>query len=374
MVNPAPAPIQEAAPAGPTWPPFAVAWTAFWLLMIGVAVQNEAAHGSVPLWMPLLWEGSSCLVATVLVWAGWRHAGRLDAHLPRPAAWFLRALAPLPLVAPAFVVGVFAIRHTVHAQLGVPYTHLAWGPLLVQESLKFSIFYGLFAAVLFGLRSSARLAGEQLRAQRAAALQQQAQLLQLAQQIEPHFLFNALNTIAATVHDDPARAEALVTRLGSLLRAATDLARRPQATLAEELALLEAYADIMLERFGPRVSLQWAVDDNVRACALPTLSLQPLLENCFRHGVERHPGAVALKVEARREGPHLAVTVTNDVGSLDSTRESIREGVGLSNLRQRLQVAYGAAARLELQAQPGGGLAARLEVPVSLPPPGLKAA
>lgn len=331
--------------------------------MVAVALQTEAAHGQLPLWMPLLWEGSSCLVTTAMVWAGWRQVRRLDGHLHRPARWFGRALAPLPLLAPTFVVLVYGLRHAVHAAMGVPYHHVAWGPLLLQESLRFAIFYGLFAAVLFGLRSNAQLAAERVRAEQATALQQRAQLLQLAQQIEPHFLFNALNTIAATVHGDPDRADALITRLASLLRAATDLARRPQATLDEELALLEAYTAIMLERFGPRVQLHWAVDDAARACRLPTLSLQPLLENAFRHGVERHPGPVALTVQARRVGGQLVVTVINDVGTLPADAGDRVDGVGLGNLRQRLTVAYGDAARLRVEPHPGGGVAAVVELP-----------
>lgn len=349
-----------ASPPDATARPFVAALAVFWLLMITVAVQNEAMHGSTSWWQPLLWEGTSCLVANAMLVAGWPQLRRLDSRLHQPRRWFAAALLPLPLLAPVFIVVVYALRHGAYALAGETYRHEPWGPLFVQESLRFAIFYGLFVAVLFGLRSHAQLAGERLRAEQALALQQRAQLLQLAQQIEPHFLFNALNTIAATVHEDADRADALITRLAALLRAATDLARHPMATLDEELALLEAYAAIMLERFGERVRLDWAIAPDARACRVPTLVLQPLLENCFRHGVERRAGPVRLAVSARRDGDRLRLVVSDDAGELPP---AATDGVGLANLRQRLAAAYGPAASLRLQPRAGGGVEATLELP-----------
>lgn len=348
------------AAADPSVRPFVVAWAVFWLLMFSAAVQSEALHGGVPLWQPLLWEGSSCLVTTAMLLAAWPLLVRCDARLPVPRRWFATVLAPLPLLAPLFVAAVYALRHAAYALLGQAYHHPPWGPLLVHEMLRFALFYGLFVAVLFGLRSHALLAAERLQAAQARALQQQAQLLQLAQQIEPHFLFNALNTIAAVVHEDAQRADALITRLSALLRAATDLARRPLAPLADELALLEAYAALMQERHGPRVSLRWSVAPETRGQPVPTLALQPLLENCFRHTVERQPGPVAIEISAARDGRTLRLVVADDTGVL---ADGAAEGVGLANLRQRLHALHGAAARLVLAPRAGGGVVATLELP-----------
>jgi two-component system, LytTR family, sensor kinase len=349
-----------AAPPPDTWRPFIVAWVVFWLLMVTVAVQNEAARGSLVLWQPLLWEGSSCLVTTLMLVAGWRTLKRLDQRLHQPRRWFAALVLPLPLLATGFVAVIYALRHAVYALLGQTYTHLPWGPLFVQEALRFSIFYGLFVVALFGLRSFAQLAAARLRAEQALALQRQAQLLQLTQQIEPHFLFNALNTIAATVHDDAARAELLILRLAKLLRAATDLAQRPLVPLHDELALLEAYAAIMLERFGPRVTLGWQVAPAARECPLPTLALQPLLENAFHHGVEQVAGPVRLTVQADAIGGRLRLRIVNHAGMLAA---GASDGVGLGNLRARLAAAYGDAASLTLAALPEGGVEATLELP-----------
>lgn len=352
--------LPEPPPPPLRWRPALIAWAAFWLLMIATAVQREATFGTRPLWQPVLWEGSSGLVTTLMVLAGRPWLRRADGLLHEPRRWFAAMLLPLPVLAPLFVAIVYALRHAVYAALGRTYLHEAWGPLFVQESLRFALFYGLFCAAVFGWRSHAQLAAARLEAQRAQTLQQQAQLLQLTQQIEPHFLFNALNTIAATVHDDAERADALITRLAMLLRAATDLARRPVSTLDEELALLEAYAALMGERFGPRVQLAWPVDPAARAARLPTMLLQPLLENAFRHGVERVGGPVRIEVGAERRGDRLRLWVADDAGRLG---DDAADGVGLGNLRQRLTALHGAAASLQVAPNPGGGVRATVELP-----------
>ena len=257
-----------------------LAWALFWLLMLTVQVQDYQRDGGGHWWKPVLWEGSACLVATLMLAWLWRNAPRHDGWLTQPARWFWLQLRWLPLFAPAFVTAIYALRHAVYALLGESYHHPAWGSVYLYESTKFALFFMLFTAIVFGVRTHAALAEQRLRTQ-------EAQLAQLTQQLEPHFLFNALNTIASTIHDKPDLADSLLTRLAALLRATTDLTRRPSCTLDEELKLVDGYAAIMCERFADRVSLRVEVDAAARACRLPTLAIQPLLENAFRHGVER---------------------------------------------------------------------------------------
>ena len=136
---------------------FVVAWVVFWLLMFLLALQDAGRRAALPWWQPLLWEGSSCLVSSLFVWSQWRRIPRLDGLLQRPWAWFGRALWLLPLAAPAFVAAIYGLRHAVYAALGLVYRHEAWGAVLVQESLKFTVFYGLFVALVFGIRSHAAM-------------------------------------------------------------------------------------------------------------------------------------------------------------------------------------------------------------------------
>ena len=337
-----------------------LAWGAFWLLMLLLAVQDHLRQGRTGLWKPLLWEGTSFSAATLLLGLQWRRMHRFDALLVQPWRWFAAQLVWLPPAALAFVGAVYGLRHGLYALLGQTYAHEAWPLVLRYESLKFALFYVLFVAGLFGLRSHVALAQARLRAERARTLSRQAQLLQLTQQLEPHFLFNALNTIAETVHDNPELADSLLTRLAALLRAATDLTRQPQVTLGEELHLLGSYVAIMRERFAERVTVRFEVDPAAVDCRVPTLALQPLVENAFRHAVEPRTQQTTVRIVARRDGKRLQLAVEDDGKGLP---ESARFGVGLDNLRQRLAVHYGAQATLVLASRAGGGASVRIELP-----------
>ncbi|HMC15348.1 MAG TPA: histidine kinase [Albitalea sp.] len=340
---------------------FAVAWLAFWVLMVLVGVQDNLRNGGHDPWRPIVSEGSSMLVSTAVVVLVLRLTRRLDVLLDKPTRWFARVLAWLPPLALGFVAATYGLRHAAYAIAGSQYRHEPWGEVIVYESLRFAIFYALFTAVHFGLRSYVAWSGERERAQRHETLSRQAQLAQLTQQLQPHFLFNALNTVSALIHTDPQLADRLLTRLATLLRAATDAARRPEQSLADELTLLRAYAEIMVERFSDRVSLDWQIDAGALACIVPTLSLQPLLENCFRHAVEPRRVPTHIVVQARRDGATLKMAIDDDGGVLGA---SPRFGVGLSNLKLRLEALHGAAAQLRLQPRESGpGVSVSLELP-----------
>ena len=254
------------------------------MLLVGL---QERWYAGQALWpWPLFYELSSLLVATgVAVWR-WRRIARDDPWLARPAMWFWRVLRWTPLVALAFVGALYGLRHAVRAAFGLPYDHQPWPEVLAYESLKFSVFYVLFAGVSFALRSFQALAAERLRTETLERLSTEARLAQLTQQMQPHFLHNALNTIAALVHDDPDAADAALLHLSQLLRAATGASRRPLHPLHDELALARSYAALMQQRFGAqRVRLEWDTDA-APEIDVPALSLQPLLENAFVHAVE----------------------------------------------------------------------------------------
>ncbi len=198
---------------------FILAWTLFWTLMILVAVQDFQRNEHSPdIWKPVLWEGSSALVATVLILVQLRF-GCHDELLGSPARWFARQALWLPVWWILFTPLAFGIRHGVYALVGATYGHDPWPRLFVYESMKISIFAGLFTAVRFGVQSYQALLEARLRAQQAQALQQQAQLQRLAQQMQPHFLFNALNTVSSLMHVDVDEADATLLQLAGVLRA-----------------------------------------------------------------------------------------------------------------------------------------------------------
>ena len=327
-----------------TWRAFYILWAVFWALMLVVAVQDQLHAENIEWWEPLLWEGSSAVAATLWILLQRRVDHRYRQYLHEPVKWFAHHLKWMPLIAATFIVGVYSFRHLVYELLDTVYEHESWTFIAVYESVKLVLFAGLWLGILFGFSSF-----EQWRRERRqlALLQRslaEAQLAQLKAQLRPHFLFNALNTISALMHVDAERADRLLARLSELLRASLQSGDQDRISLHEELRLLELYAQVMQERFADRVSLEWRIDDRARDAHVPALLLQPLLENAFKHGVEKSREPVHIEITANREGAALALAVAN-TGRLHGEASG---GVGLQNCRERLRVMYGDTANLTL--------------------------
>jgi two-component system, LytTR family, sensor kinase len=337
------------------WP-----WAAFWLLMLVVGLQDYIWSGGRHFWQPFVDYGTSALTATAVVVIQMRRACRFDSLLGHPRRWFIHMWAWMPLQLVAYIVGTYGLRIGLYTLAGSTLRHGPWPEVIAYEATKFVLFYALFGGIHFGLRSYRAWVAERLRAEKQANLVRQAQLAQLTQQLQPHFLFNALNTISSLIHDDPDSADLLLTRLATLLRAATDASQRPEQSFADELTLLHAYADIMSQRFADRVQIRWDIDASARDCRVPTFGLQPLLENCFRHVVERRSAPTRIAIRAACGAGTLQIEIEDD-GDLQQL--PARRGVGLSNLEDRLESLYGTHARLELRLRPGGGLVARVSLP-----------
>jgi glucose-6-phosphate-specific signal transduction histidine kinase len=329
-------------------------WAAFCSIMILVAIQDQRHNPSIAWWEPLLWEGSSCIAATL--WLLWqrRNKQRFAPYLDQPLQWFGRHLVWLPVLIVTFISFVYGLRHAVYALVGRAYTHEPWLFVIGYESLKLVLFAGLWLGIVFGFDSF-----EQWQAQRRHLLELQkslaeAQLSQLKAQLRPHFFFNALNTISALMHVDVERADRMLARLGDLLRISLQINDREMTTLREEVRTLELFAQIMQERFADRVALGWRIDPDLCDAQTPMLLLQPLLENAFKHGVERSVGAVSIEIAARRENERVVLEIRNTGSTLPAEH---REGVGLRNCRERLKVIYGDAATLQLMNDAGSVLA-----------------
>lgn len=337
-----------------------LAWTLFWLLMVLVAVEDFRRDGGRAIWQPVLWESSSALVASALLLAQRRFTARHDALIATPWRWALVQARWLPLYWIAFTPLVFGIRHAVYALAGARYEHEAWGEVFVYEALKITVFVGLFTAIIFGLLSYRQLLGERVRAERAQAHLREAQLERLTRQMQPHFLFNALNTISSLMHVDVARADATLVQLSDVLRATLALSERSQASLADELRLARGYAGVMAERFEGRVLLGWDIAADALAVPLPSVSLQPLLENVFKHTVERRRALTRIHVSAACQGGSLVLRVEDDGGRLDG---GAAPGMALANLRTRLATMYGGRAAFELSQLEPAGVRAEMRVP-----------
>jgi two-component sensor histidine kinase len=338
-------------------------WGLFWLLMIAVGVQDNHGDHGIQWWEPYLWEGSSCLVATVWLVLERYGAKRWDEYLDVPWQWFARHLAWMPAVIATFIPAIYAIREGVYALTTETYEHEPWSFIFIYESIKLVLFAGLWLGIIFGLESFARWRHER---EQLLLLQKhlaESQLAQLKTQLQPHFLFNALNTISSLMQVDVERADRLLTRLADLLRSSLQAGARDMTSLREEIELLDLYAQIMQERFAGHVSLTWKVAEDALDAQIPTMLLQPLLENAFKHGVERSRNPVSVLVAAEKRGEELRVTVFNSDSALSQTPSN---GIGLRNCRERLDVIYGGRASLRIENE-NGGVAANLSIPLKRP-------
>jgi sensor histidine kinase YesM len=196
----------------------------------------------------------------------------------------------------------------------------------------------------------------------------ESQLKSLRAQVQPHFLFNALNTISAFTETDPATARDLMQKLGDLLRASLTHTSHAFVTLAEELTFLNDYLEIEAARFEGRIAIAVDVPDDLLDVEVPGVLLQPLVENAIRHGVAPRVSGGQVRVTASRVGAVLKLTVNDDgVGLPAGWRFPRDAGVGLQNVAARLQHLYGRDDLMRVAPLTSGGTRVEIELPLTPP-------
>jgi two-component sensor histidine kinase len=226
------------------------------------------------------------------------------------------------------------------------------------------VFVGLFSGIsmarVFYLKAVQRArAVEQTRAELA-----QAELRALRAQIHPHFLFNTLNTIAALIADQPEAAEETTTRLADVFRYTLRASDREHSRFGDELDFLRAVLSIERRRFGDRLRVVEAIEPGLESLLVPSLLLQPLVENAVRHGVSSRLQGGTVTLGARRDGDRLLVTIEDDGPGFEAAAPSRGAGFGLHSVRERLRVA-GPPHDLVIESPPGGGTRIRVTLPVT---------
>jgi LytS/YehU family sensor histidine kinase len=224
---------------------------------------------------------------------------------------------------------------------------------------------GVFGFALHGLSSSTRFLYQhaQEQAQAAAEAREQAahaQLEALRAQLHPHFLFNALNTVASLVRTDPERAEAVVENLSRILRRTLDRTSRSTIPLSDELDYTRAWLGIEQERHGDRLRVIWEVDPASRECAVPPMTLQPLVENSLKHGIGKRIGGGTVHIRTARQNGRLQIDVSDDGPGFD---REWQHGTGLGNLRRRLDTMYEGRAHMGIESDDGAHV--RVELPAA---------
>jgi two-component system, LytTR family, sensor kinase len=212
------------------------------------------------------------------------------------------------------------------------------------------ILYALILAVTYVLDSKTRAAAQDTATARLNEQLSYAQLNALQRQIEPHFIFNALNSISGLVREQKNDAAvSMIVALSDFLRRVAVSSHDPQALLAQEVEFLEKYLQIQEARFAGRLKLDIQIPDELRKAQIPSLILQPLVENAIKHGIAQRVLGGEVRVAASRANGLLHLSVYNDGPLLDRDGSAIKDGIGLSNLRTRLKLLYGNDCDLRLE-------------------------
>lgn len=223
------------------------------------------------------------------------------------------------------------------------------------------VVYWIVVGAAHALRYYRRMHENEVATARLQSQLATARLDVLRGQLHPHFLFNTLNDIAELIHEDPDRADEMLTTVSELLRASLARTGQRDVSLEQELEFLESYLAIARMRFRDRLTIEVDVPAALRASRVPSLILQPVVENAIRHGVARRDGGGRVTIVASRAGDLLRLEV-RDNGPGPST-EGSGEGMGLRTTRERLREQFDGAARFDLRAADGGGAVAVIEIP-----------
>ncbi|MCZ6917340.1 MAG: histidine kinase [Gemmatimonadetes bacterium] len=298
------------------------------LLMWSLAAVLHAASESKP--GPLAQATANDLFRRI-----WRHCLQFTARF-RPDEEH-KQLNDIVLVLP--IIGVTAgCLLAVAAGILLPSTPS--NPLLLVPVLLYAIFVMMAVRTVSDtMRFLHRYAHEKADvAAQAQTLATEAQLSALQAQINPHFLFNALNTVASLVRTDPRAAEATVDNLAQVLRRTLDRSRCTMSTVDDEVDYLKAYLSVEKERYGDRLTVEWSIDERTRMLRIPPMTLQPLVENSLKHGIGGRLHGGTLAISAAVEHNNLVLRVADDGAGFMPQH---REGTGLRNLRERIATLYG---------------------------------
>jgi len=267
----------------------------------------------------------------------------------------------------------FAILHTyLTALLQYPIAAIIWSPL---RDHRFAVYYFLggwmtycaFVGARQAFRFNNRFLTSEVELERVEKRLIESHLNALRLQLEPHFLFNTLNAISSEVASDPELAREMIEDLGALLRRSLDCQGSTEITLAQELALLDHYIAIQKRRFGQRIDFHIEVDPAMLGTMVPSMLLQPIVENAIRHGIEGRLSGGAVGVSAQRARGQLQINVIDDgVGLPPRWRMETSTGIGVRVTRERLEALYSGVGDhgFTMSRRKGGGTEVAIRIPL----------
>ncbi len=331
-------------------------WAHLFIAMLLSVVFNDIGRP----WLHLLAGFASSLVISVCIGTATTAAYVMVWDLlSRTKGWFPRALIHGGIVVVGVLVGtevaIQLLRLTLYA--GVEISMVRQG--IWRVGLAITVVAMVVSVAYDRLRDRART--HELREQQAQHALLRAQIDNLQAKVNPHFLFNALNTVASLVEEDPERAIEGIERLSALLRYSLEGARKGRVPLHLEVDAVRSYLALEQLRFGERLRSTVELDPSVGMVQVPPFVLQPLVENAVKHGIGRSREGGTVRVQARESGTTLALIVDDDGPPGDSDAPGTQ--TGHDNLRQRLALIYGADATFDAGPADDGGYRVRMVLP-----------
>jgi hypothetical protein len=232
-----------------------------------------------------------------------------------------------------------------------------------QELCHDAIAYVLCVVIVTMWNFAITLRERELRAAQLESALVDSQLLCLRAQLQPQFLFNTLNTIAASLHDNPRAADRMITHLAKLLRASLHKSSNHEVPLRQELETLADYTALLEARFGHRLQVQTDIEPDAEQARVPSLLLQALVEHVLRHGVEASSQPLRVDLCARVRAGELAIDIEDNGPGLNGRKDRLRSAIGLSSSVERLRLLYGERARLDARDRVDGRLCVQLRLP-----------
>ncbi|MEW6050476.1 MAG: histidine kinase [Candidatus Zixiibacteriota bacterium] len=354
-------------------------WLILWLLWTAIGLLHAVRLYTVYNFrMQELWlSWPQAIVWSLIEWYIW---GLLSLVIVRVCVWlpfdrktwkrslFLQIAAAVPIVLLHVVVWASLSRATSHwyynkvTSFAGTYSDAILGGIVGRAQAGL-LTYFLIAAAVYAIRHYRSLREREVH---LASLQAQlagARLETLKAQLHPHFLFNTLNAISSLIHTDPGQADYVIARLSDLLRTTLDSSASQQWTLRQELAFLDCYLDIQKCRFPDRLRVRQDIDPDTLDALVPTVALQPLVENAIRHGISHRVEGGELIIRGRRENTQLVLEVADDgPGFVNGNRDGSGKGIALT--RDRLHQFFGENGSLTITQQRHNGVLASIRIPL----------
>lgn len=264
-----------------------------------------------------------------------------------------------------FWVGIMWIIQTPIEENILSYVIQTYPSAIISRLVEFWIIYALFAALAY----SRALRDNQVELAQTETQLYNARLTTLKRQMQPHFLFNTLNTISSLMEVSIQDAQSMVYKLGILLRRALNKDQRHWVPLREEIEFVRTYLDIEQTRFMDRLRIDYELDEDVLDTQVPALLIQPIVENAIKHGFSNMvgPGIIKLRAAPGTEGHIQIVVEDNGQGSPLPHEQILEKGIGLRNVKHRLELMYPENYEMKLETSPGNGFKVLLNLPIVVP-------